>query len=239
VFSSEEEAALFQRSVPAELQHPRWQSIVVAPNNEEGIITKKKLGALGILSQHYTYLAVFDCEVLFVKPMDTDTIYKEIVDSKLFKSNRRHNSTHLREVAKRMGYENNEVLVAQTEGFTQYWWFNEICVYEQTLFQEFYAWLIAHPNSHEILNDFACFDYLLYSMWLICNKGYRVKKHLSHISFAGAAIETNYNSNDISHTFQSYQDRNINHQEIDHIKVQIMVDRDWEHCQKEGQRLYL
>jgi len=56
---------------------------------------------------------------------------------------------------------------------------------------------------------------------------------------AGAAVETNYCDDSVSYEFMSYQDRNINHAKIDHIKVQIMIDRDINHCLKEGERRWI
>ena len=55
----------------------------------------------------------------------------------------------------------------------------------------------------------------------------------------GAMIETNYSNDETSYAFESFQDRNINHETIPHIKVQIMIDRDIKHCSNiEGVRRY-
>lgn len=231
VFSSDTDLNLFKQTQADGFNY------LVYPDKltkEQNVITAKKFYAINELSKQYKYIGVFDSETLFVKEMDSDIVYKEICDSKIFKANVRRDSDHISDVAEMMGYLDNETLIQETEGFTLYWWFNEICVYEASLFNEFYEWLLNHPNASKITNEFKCFDYLLYSIWLVCNKGYKIKKYMSDYSWGGAAIETNYNSNEVSLQFGSYQDRNINHVSLEHIKVQIMLDRDSEHCKKEG-----
>jgi hypothetical protein len=234
VFSSPEEVDKFRTGIPGDLQEAKWKPIVTNDLGGDGVITRKKLQAISTICGEYKYIGVFDSEILFVKRMDTDTIYREIFESKVFKSNRRATQHHLRGVATLMGYENNEKLVQETDDFFQYWWFNDICVYEQETFVEFYQWLQLHPNCSKMTTDFACFDYLLYSIWLICNKEFKLKKMLEGVVLAGAAIETNYDNDIVSYHFRSYQDRNVNHERIPHIKVQIMIDRDLQHCETEG-----
>lgn len=238
IFSSQEEYDIFLK-ITLKIGNLNYKKIILPEeiNKYSNIITNKKFYAVNILSDQYKYISVFDCESLFVKPFNTDEIYKKIDDTKIFKSNRRRTSDHLKKLAVLMGYENNKVLLEETDNFLQYWWFNDICVYNTELFSEFYAWFLKKDNYKEMMNEFSCFDYLLYSMWLICNKNYKLKKYLQNIICNGAMIETNYDNNKISNIFQSYQDRNINHKEIEHIKVQIMLDRDINHCLSEG-KLY-
>jgi hypothetical protein len=191
-----------------------------------GIINQKKILGVDALSNHYDYIGVFDDETVFVKPFDSSIIYEEIANSKSFKSNLRNDHlTHLKGVADLMLLSENKDLIRETDNFTQYWWFNEICVYETGYFKEFFNWLINHENSVEIMMSFECFDYLLYSMWLIAFKQFKLDKRMHNYSFGAGAVETNYDDDEISHEFASYADRNINHENIEHIKVQIMIDR--------------
>lgn len=238
VFSSKVDYESFSKIVSeGKNKNLKW-NFIIADNLDSSfnIITAKKFFGVKYLSSQYKYIGVFDSEILFVKHFNTEKIYKEIHESKIFKSNKRHDSNHLKDLCKMLLLDNDERLIEQTENFTQYWWFNEICVYEQSLFLEFNDWLENHVNYKMIMKNFISFDYLIYSLWLICNKNYSLKKYLIDYSFAGAAIETNYRNNDISNNFKSYQDRNINHTEIDHIKVQIMIDRGEDHCKKEGEK---
>jgi hypothetical protein len=240
IFTNDIDKNLFVHNIEED-KIQKFSSIVLDPelNRYSNIITVKKLYGVDILSKIYQYVAIFDSETLFVKPFDNYSTYKQIDSSRIFKGNIRKNSNHLRNLATYMGYENNENLINQTENFTQYWWFNEICVYESEKFKEFYQWYRSHPNYTLMQNKFECFDYLLYSIWLICNKGYNVKKYMQNIICNGAMIETNYSDNATSYAFESVQDRNINHESISHIKVQIMLDRDIDHCyNKEGVRTY-
>lgn len=242
IFTNNQDYILFNQTISnLNLTHLRWKFLILdfVPRPQDNIITIKKFYAVEKLLTLYKYIGVFDSEILFVKTFDTDTVYQKIDDSKIFKSNKRHNSNHLFDLSSIMGYEENKILISETENFTQYWWFNEICVYEREKFSEFYQWFKEHKNYDNIINKFMSFDYLIYSIWLICNKQYKLKKHLKNYSLAGAAVETNYCDDSVSYEFLSYQDRNINHVNIEHIKVQIMIDRDINHCLKEGERRWI
>lgn len=239
-FTTIEEMNLFLKNVnPNHIG--KFSNIILDQSliNYKNIITVKKFYSVDVLSDTYQYIAVFDSETLFVKPMNNYLIYKEIDDSNFFKGNKRKSKTHLKDLATLMGYENDNRLLEQTQNFSQYWWLNEICVYEKTKFKEFFKWYKNHKNYEKMQNEFFCFDYLIYSIWLICNKNYFIKKYATNIICNGALVETNYSDDHISYEFKSYQDRNINHENIEHIKVQIMLDRDVHHCYNvEGVRIY-
>ena len=242
VFTNNQNYLLFNQIISTlNILNLRWKFLILdfIPRPQDNIITIKKYYAVEKLIKLYKYVGVFDSEILFVKNFDTDIVYKKIDNSMIFKSNKRHNSNHLLDLSTIMGYEDNQLLVDETENFTQYWWFNEVCVYEREKFVEFYEWFKNNKNYDNIINKFMSFDYLIYSIWLICNKQYKLKKHLPNYSLAGAAVETNYCDDSISYEFLSYQDRNINHANIEHIKIQIMIDRDINHCLKEGERRWI
>ena len=240
IFTTEFEKLLFLKNIESN-KVDKFSSIVLDQSltQYKNIITVKKFYGIDILSKQYQYIAIFDSETLFVKPMNNYLVYEQIDQSRIFKGNKREVTDHLKNLAVYMGYDQNEKLIKETENFKQYWWFNEICVYESEKFKEFYDWYKQHPNYELMQNKFECFDYLLYSIWLICNKEYSVKKYMSNIVCKGAMIETNYSDDATSYAFESFQDRNINHQSIPHIKVQIMIDRDINHCYNiEGIRRY-
>lgn len=240
IFTNEFEKNLFLKYLPVDKIN-KFSSIILDQSliNYKNIITVKKFYGIDILSKTYQYIAIFDSETLFVKPMNNYLVYEQIDKSRIFKGNKRESTSHLKDLARYMGYDQNEKLIKETENFTQYWWFNEICVYESENFKEFYDWYKAHKNYELMQNKFECFDYLIYSIWLICNKEYYIKKYMPNIICKGAMIETNYSDDATSYAFESFQDRNINHQSIPHIKVQIMIDRDINHCYNiEGVRRY-
>jgi len=229
-FSSYQEEEIFRKLVETELDDNQRKDFCSLILNglmyNRGIVTQKKLYSVNELVKTYDYVAVFDDETIFVKPFDTLTAYKEIADSKVFKSNRRNNHLyHLIGVAEKMNLSTNQRLIEETDNFTQYWWFNDICVYDAKYFPEFFKWLTTHPNFQSMMSDFICFDYLIYSLWLICFKDFKLEKKMQQFTFGAGAIETNYCDDTISEEFKSYADRNINHENIEHIKVQIMLDR--------------
>lgn len=236
-FSSEVEENMFRNLVNIKLENDsskEFNSIILSGlMYNRGIVTQKKMFSVNELVKIYDYVAVFDDETIIVKPFDTLTAYKEIADSKVFKSNRRNDHLyHLIGIAEKMNLSDNEKLIDETDNFTQYWWFNDVCVYDAKYFTEFYEWLTKHPNFISIMSDFACFDYLIYSLWLICYKDFKLEKKMQQFSFGAGAIETNYCDDSISEEFKSCADRNINHENIEHIKVQIMLDRSKEFLDK-------
>lgn len=242
VFSTVEEEQLFRYAVMMnrdfkDNSYKNYKYLIVKGVGGSGLITQKKLWAVNELVKTYDYVAVLDDESLVVKSFDPNVVYKEIAEARSFKSNRRNDHLyHLKSVAEKMNLVDNERLIEQTDNFTQYWWFNELCVYDAKYFKEFFDWLISHPNLKELLSSFECFDYLLYSIWLICNKEFTLDKRMQEYSFGAGAIETNYDDDEISYAFKSYADRNVNHNNIDHIKVQIMLDRTEEFVKKLGNK---
>lgn len=229
-FSTPEEQLMFEKLVQESDQFEEiskhYGYLIIPCIGGRGVINQKKILAMNTLSNHYDYIGVFDDETIFVKPFDSSVIYKEISNSKSFKSNLRNDHlTHLKGVADLMLLSENQDLIKETDNFTQYWWFNEICVYESEYFKEFFSWLTKHENFVEMMTSFECFDYLLYSIWLITFKQFKLDKRMQNYSFGAGAIETNYDDDEISNEFVSYADRNVNHENIEHIKVQIMIDR--------------
>jgi hypothetical protein len=190
------------------------------------IINAKKLfGVEEMFKLGYRYVGVFDSEVEFVKPFDTNTIYSDIFNSNKFKANYTNDASHIiKECAIAMKLDTNQRLIDLTKNFSVYWWFNDICVYEKNTFAEFIDWYKKHPNFTILRDDYLYFEYLIYSIWLICFKNFDVELLCSNMVFYIGAIETNQNDI-VSNIFKSAADANKNHKEIEHIKVLIQIDK--------------
>ena len=92
-------------------------------------------------------------------------------------------------------------------------------------FNEFYVWYISHPNYNSIKTLSYTFDFMMYSIWLVVFKGFDIKVYMEDVVFITGCIETNYYNNNISNIYKSYADCNLNHKDIEHIKIIIHKDR--------------
>lgn len=191
--------------------------------NYRNQITTKKFYGLEYLVKNYEYVGVFDCEVEFIRDFDSDLIYEDIFMLKTLKSNTSDNGGNLiRKCAEFMKLSDNEQLINETQNYTQYWWFNEIPVYETSSFIKFLVWLRTNVNYNTILNEWACFDFLLYSIWLICFNNFTIKNFINNKKFWWGAIESN-KDDVVSNEFNSYWDRNFNTTNVKN-KLIIHVD---------------
>jgi hypothetical protein len=190
-------------------------------------ITKKKLFGLNYLfGKGYDLVGVLDADILFVDSFDPRDVYADISNRKYFKSNiSSFGGNLIKHIATKMEIENDPNLLSQTLNYTQYWWFNDIPVYEKHLYLEFYQWLVALKNYEYIAEDWWCFDYLLYSIWLIVYKDYKLQVMDPTNLYNWGAIEDNLNSKELSFKFKSYADAYSLPDKLEHIKVQLHVDR--------------
>ena len=198
---------------------------LVLPNNQReygSYVTVKKLFGVNELIGKYKYIAVFDSEVEFIKSYNQYELYKSIFNKKSFKSNKSKNGKEFTSVC--LNYmelgELKNIVIDKTNNLEQYWWFNEICVYESDTFRKFYNWFVNHKNYNLMINDWSCFDYNLYSIWLLVFENFEIKKLYQNSIFHFGAIEYN-KSKEVSDVFQSYADSI----ETDWSVVLIQTDR--------------
>jgi hypothetical protein len=210
------------------LNHNFYKSLILSNEfiDYKNIISIKKLYGVNLLVTEYKYIAVLDSDIEFVKPFNLNEICSSIFNSNIFKSNVNDYGNHIKSIASQFELESNNSLIEETNNFNGSWWFNEMCVYHNQYFTEFYDWLQSHKNYEKFKNDTDIFDYLIYSIWLICFKNFKIK-NISSIKTKFPALEHNnqQNSDEISMVFQSFTDSNRNHSNIEHIKIFIHTDR--------------
>ena len=222
IFTNQHEYELFKSITNVSYNYLIANNEVISkyPNN---IINIKKFFGLDNLIHQYDYIGIFDSETLFIRKFDSDIIYPNIFNKKILKSNLSSYGFLIKKSAEMMGVVNNEKLVNQTQNYTYYWWFNEICVYEQKTYLKFKKYLDSLSNIDQILNERDCFDYILYGIWLICFTDFNIKKYLEDMLFPYGALE--HNTNDIvSKEFTSYMDHNLNYNASDTIKARIQLN---------------
>tara|TARA_B110000503_G_scaffold130965_1_gene204946 strand:+ start:9239 stop:10033 length:795 start_codon:yes stop_codon:yes gene_type:complete len=206
-----------------------YKYLIVPSNMDLSInpINKKKFYGLDYLfSKGFNLVGVLDCEVLFVNSFNSKKLYKNIFNRSYFKSNQStKGSSIIKYIATKLNVANNPHLISQTNNYTQYWWFNEICVYEKDLFLEFSKWVFSLNNFKDIISDPICFDYLLYSIWLIVFKNYNLKLIDPLNTYEFGALEHNFLSKETSLKFNSYIDAYSLPDIPHHIIIQIHSDR--------------
>jgi len=227
VFSNEEDSESFKKVVST-----GYKSLVLPESmrHYKNPITVKKYYGVAELMGKYDYIGVFDCEIKVVRPFYTDCIYSEIWNSKELKCNRCFPDVHggalVRGNSNLMGLEGNENLKRETDNFEYYWWFNEICVYESAMSREFFDWLKANNLWEAVCDEYWCFDYVIFGIWLICFKGWKCKRLYPDRKFGFGAIEHNqFNIGNVTEEFMSYMDSNMHPELYEHIKVQFHMDR--------------
>lgn len=179
VFSNEYEANIFANGYKKE-----FNSLVI-PQHMRGyksIVNVKKIGALGTLFDKYDWIGIYDCETEYVKPVNLDELYAEIGSRNYVKANYGSiGGDIIKKIATILGIENNERIIRETKDFSLYWWFQDIPVYDTSESYLFLEWLHTRPNIDEILNEYHCFDFLMYSLYMIAYREWEVHPYDFHL----------------------------------------------------------
>lgn len=229
-FSTNDLFFVYSLPIEKEILYDKFKdsiSYILAPEHvsqsNNPITAKKWFGLKTVFAQNYTHIGIFDAESQVVKPFNTDIVYPYIYNLHILKSNK---SLAGGQIVKNCAavLDIEKYIFTITDNFTQYWWFNEICVYEHNHFNDFMQYI--KDKEKKILDNFWYFDYILYGCYLLAYKNFQIKKILENFEYPYGAIENNIlNSNNESEHFLSFMDRNPNHKKYNHIKVQIQLDR--------------
>ena len=120
-----------------------------------------------------------------------------------------------------LGEDGNSIILKETNDLKQYWWFNEFFVYESKTFYEFFDWFKSHKNFISMMTEVHCFEYFIYSIWLIVFKGFKLKKICQTQSFKFGAIEE-CTDIQVINKFKSIISKTA---ESDYTKVIVQKDR--------------
>jgi hypothetical protein len=232
VFSNENESEEFDKIVqldciklviPSRLQRP----IEIPPGgNYGGIVNIKKFFALNEIFDEYDFIGVYDCDSEIVKYVDFDEVYPDIFNSRTLKCNKsRQGANVIKNTAEKMGMFTSKI--QEITDREMYWWFNEIPVYEKHSFKRFYEWFTALKNIEDIMQDYWCFDYIMYGIWLLTHENFTIKTFDS-TNLWGALEDLNMSQNDkieIVKLFNSYWCADLHtHANFDNIKIIIHSD---------------
>ena len=229
VFTNEDEANTFKDGCKTPNDYMEL-ILPISLRDKKSIINVKKYFGLYSIHANYDYIGVFDSESIFVKQCNLNDVYLDIASTNYFKANLAKDGNHIiQHIAEKLKLNYNKSLILETDFYSLYWWFNEIPVYHMDYFSEFINWFYSLENINEIQNDYYCFDFLVYSIWLICFKEFKLKKYQTPIQFGCGAIEEFRTKpelkNIITETFDSYWDTNLNnHINYDKIKIIFQID---------------
>jgi hypothetical protein len=229
VFTNENEALDFKTNV----KNPNsYKELILSHplRNKNSIINVKKYFGLFTLKDKYDYIGVFDCESKFVRSCNLNEIYKDIATKKEFKANVASiGADIIKGIAEKLNLNYNKKLLLETDFYSVYWWFNEIPVYDMKYFSEFANWFYNLPNIDEIHSDYYCFDFLVYSIWLICFKEFKINIYKTKNKFECGAVEefrvSDEDKNNVSEVFDSYWSTNFNNYlHYNKIKIIFQID---------------
>lgn len=234
IFSYQQEARIFYNlvnKIDKELIN-KFKSIILPEvlTHKKSIVNVKKIYSMRAIFNNYDFIAAYDSESCFVKQSDLDLIYQDICNTKYLKANKSIiGGKIVKRICENLNLINDTKVIDETENFSLYWWFNEIPVYEKELFLEFFDWYMKHPKTEILQNDYYCFDYLVYGLWLISNKNYKLKKYEVPVELQIGAVEDFRLSQEmkdfISENFDSYWSINSkNFKSFEKIKLIFHTD---------------
>lgn len=206
----------------------KFNHLIITRPSTFSVINFKKLFGTHILfgnQYNYDYVGILDSESEIVKKFNSDVDYSIFFEQQTIKANKTYKgdfiTKHNTEVLK---LQNSQKILESTENLSLYWWFNDICVYEKKSFIEFSKYYNSHPNLTTLQTSHWCFDWFIYSLWLVEFCEWKIIKPAGDEFFNWGALEHNIR-NDVSLAFNSIVDSNPNHKQIEHIKIRIQKDR--------------
>jgi hypothetical protein len=206
-----------------------YETIILPADFElyKSIVNVKKYFALNSIIEQYDYIGVYDCETEIVKDVNLNEIYENIFNTKILKCNiSEKGSEIIGNCAKKLGLFENKI-IQNIVNKKLYWWFNEIPVYESKSFIRFYKWFEKLDNLDDIRNDYWCFDYIIYGIWLLVYEGFEIKEF--DVDFYWGVVEefrmSESDKNTFTELFDSYWETNsINHAKYEKIKMLFHTD---------------
>lgn len=181
VFSNTQEAEECKKNIISKYDTTQIESIIF--NNEflnsdnteniKSIVTRKKFFGLYHIynNTNYKYVAVIDKDVEFIRYKDIDKIFKEFyVRKTIFTTCSSNgfvkniaNAVFNKEIISYLPKLNNcKNIINNADGSVNYFWFNDIPIYEKTLFLEFYEKI-----KDLTIRDRLIFDYNFYMYFLL------------------------------------------------------------------------
>ena len=153
----------------------------------------------------YDYIATIDCESEFIRSFDPGKLMHDIWESESFltanKCSAERPKFFARTSSTLLGLNGENSRVRQeTEDYLYCWWFSEIPTYRTDTLSDFFSWLNENSRREAIFKNWECFDYLVYVMWLIEYRNFKLKK--LDIIFPGNINESMWHCNE--HEYEGF-----------------------------------
>lgn len=151
-------------------------------------VSVKKIHALRVLKNRYSYMACIDSESLFIKKVDFYLVFDEIWEKETFlNSNVSPDGFYImrkcfRTLSKRLY--NNPIMKKEFGDYSYNLWFNEIPVYKCANLTAFLNWLDTF-DSDRWKNEWHCFEYYIYVAYLILFENKHIRKFPDLVSNGG------------------------------------------------------
>lgn len=179
IFSDIEQKNKFEKMVQKEFPDDKLLFLITTDkiNKCKAKAVSKKFYALEELKDKYEYIILTDCESLFIRECNFDSLAEEIWNNRtMLNSNKSPDGFFImRECYKTMGLYNNKKLRKDTCNFSYNFWFNELQVYKCENLTRFFAWLEIH-NKDQVYNEYMCFEYYVYYAFLLLEEDIHLKK---------------------------------------------------------------
>ncbi len=180
IFSNIEQKDKFEKMIKSEFPNDDFEYLITTDeiNKCEAKVGAKKFFALESLMYKYKYIIITDCEALFIRNCDFDSLAEEIWNNKtMLNSNKSPNGYFtMRKCFRAMGLYHNKKLREDTGNFKYNFWFNELQVYKCEYLPDFFKWLELH-NKDKVYNTWACFEYYVFYAYLLLEKDIHLKKY--------------------------------------------------------------
>ena len=180
VFSNIEQKDKFEKMVKSKFPNEDFKYLITTEeiNNCKAKAISKKFYALECLMNKYKYIILTDCEALFIKNCNFDTLAEEIWNNKtMLSSNKSPDGFFImRKCFKTMGIYKNKKLRNDTKNYKYNFWFNELQVYSCEYLPDFFKWLELH-NKNKVYDEKECFEYYVYYAYLLLEKDIHLKKY--------------------------------------------------------------
>lgn len=179
IFSNEEQKEKFSGLVNSRKLEEEFKYLIL-PETEgqyKSQVTIKKFYGLRCLKSQYKYIAAIDSESRFIKNIDYEKTFDTMwADGEMLKANIAANAYFImRKCYKTLGIFDNKILKKETSNYLYNVWFNDIPLYKCDLLDEFFEWLDSLNQDYK--KEWLCFEYYIFSAFLIIKKGYHLKKY--------------------------------------------------------------
>lgn len=179
IFSDIEQKNKFEKMVQKEFPDDKLLFLITTEkiNKYKAKAVSKKFYALEELKDKYDYIILTDCESLFIRECNFDSLAEEIWNNRtMLNSNKSPDGFFImRKCYKTMGLYNNKKLRKDTCNFSYNFWFNELQVYKCENLTRFFEWLEVH-NKDQVYNEYMCFEYYVYYAFLLLEEDIHLKK---------------------------------------------------------------